>query len=142
MFGWFKERKKHSDRDSALNIASGLLAVQLAPKFQRPQDAFSTLMTNKVAAGYVFGFHDSMLQRLGLVDPAHPENGATLMKASYQNIFGESAGFALLSMSMNLQSEPSFIKGRMNGGEEFVSFAENKTPPMGLGRMLILGLEG
>jgi hypothetical protein len=38
----------------------------LLPKYSNPKQAFGDLMTNKRAAGYLFGLHDAMLQVSGL----------------------------------------------------------------------------
>lgn len=122
-----------------LDTVEKLLAIQLMPKYASPKEAFGSVMTNKRAAGYVFGFHDSLLQRLQLVDPAKTAKGAALMEESYKRTFGEQAGFALYSMSAASQENPEFQEGRMNGGNEIVEYIERKVPALGLGRILILG---
>jgi len=98
-------------------------------------------MTNKRAAGYLFGFHDSLLQRLGLYDPSNKNNSVKLMERSYKNLFGEQTGFALFSRSLHFQDDPEFVEGRMNGGNEIVQYLKEKVPPLGLGRILILGMK-
>ena len=46
---------KNDDRKKLfLTTAYNLLAVQLSPKYANPKDAFSELMTNKRASGYLF----------------------------------------------------------------------------------------
>lgn len=114
-----------------------LLAMQLLPSYSEPKQAFSSLMVNRRAAGYVYGMHDAMLQACGLA--SDPKKAGELLKESYQEIFGSSAGYALLSMSQHDQQESAFHEGRMEGGNELVDFVKAKVPPLGLGRMLILG---
>ena len=63
------------------------------------------------------------------------------MERSYKNLFGEQAGYALFSSSLHSQDDPGFVEGRMNGGNEIVQYLEEKVPPLGLGRILILGME-
>lgn len=124
-----------------LSTTSGLISVQLMPKYSSPKEAFGALMTNKRASGYLFGFHDSLLQRLDLYDPSNKNDSVKLMEKSYKNLFGEQAGYALFSSTLHSQDDPVFVEGRMNGGNEIVQYLEEKVPPLGLGRILILGIE-
>ncbi len=128
-------------RSVYLTTTFNLLSIQLLPKYSNPKQAFGALMTNKRAAGYVFGFHDSLLQKLGLYDPNHKDSSTDLLKQSYKGIFGEQAGFALYTMSLGSQDDSIFIEGRMNGGNEIANYIDSKVPPLGLGRILILGMD-
>jgi hypothetical protein len=141
-------------KSSALLIGK-LLSLQLVPTGDRLadfedehafspaelRDAFSSLMTNRLAAGYVFGFYDSYLQRMTFINVRDPNAGFRLIKFIYQNHFGDQAGLTLFNESINLQDDPTFQKGRQNGGTEIAKFLELRIPPIGLGRILILGLE-
>src|SRR5664279_3923239 len=51
-----ESRTSHSGdvERSYLSSVFGLLSVQLLPKYRHPSEAFSTLMTNKRASGYIF----------------------------------------------------------------------------------------
>jgi hypothetical protein len=138
MFGWFKKKKKQPDFKE---IVSSLISFQLIPKYQTASKAFGALMTNNVAAGYVFGFHDCLLQRMGLYDQSNPSKARELIEDSYKNIFGSQAGFALFSKSISKQEDPEFKRGRMEGGNEADKFLSTKTPALGLGRILILNIE-
>ena len=71
---------------SVASLIGNLLTLQLASHKTRIQDTFPALMRNKLAAGYVFGFHDSCLRIFGLLDPHDPRAGLGLMKASYQSM--------------------------------------------------------
>jgi len=124
-----------------LSTIGGLITVQLLPKYVRPKDSFPALMTNQRAAGYLFGFHDGLLQRLGLRDPVKKERAAALIESSYKRLFGEQAGFALYTKSVSSQDDQWFCEGRMLGGNEIVEYLDAKVPPLGLGRMLILNME-
>lgn len=121
-----------------LTTIDKLISIQLMPKYPNAKDSFSELMVNKNAAGYIFGFHDSFLQRLLLVDRKSTTAGAELMMISYKRIFGESTGFALYSMSLSSQENSDFQEGRMEGGLELSEYLDKKTPPFGLGRILLL----
>ncbi len=135
------QKNSSSPQDMYLSTTSGLVAAQLMPKYSSTKEAFGALMTNKRAAGYLFGFHDSLLQRIGLYDPNNKGNSVGLMERSYKNLFGEQAGYALFSSSLHSQDDPEFVEGRLNGGNEIVQYLEEKVPPLGLGRILILGME-
>jgi hypothetical protein len=98
-------------------------------------------MTNKLAAGYVFGFHDSCFQAFGRLDPNDPKANLSLVQTSYQTIFGDQAGFALFRMSIASQEDSDFQIGRQSGGEEYMEFVQEKTPPLGLQRILLLDFD-
>jgi len=126
---------------SIFSLIESLLTAQLISRFEHPKDAFSILMTNKLAAGYVFGLHDSCLTRFGRIDPSDPEVGLFLMQTSYQSIFGNQSGLALFEMSVVSQEDSEFQIGRQSGGEEYVEYTQQKTPPLGLQNILILGFD-
>lgn len=136
------QKSSSSPQEIYLSTTSGLVSSQLWPKYSSPKETFGALMTNKRAAGYLFGFHDSLLQHLGLYDPNNKSNSVDLMEKSYKNIFGEQAGYALFSSSLYSQDDLMFVEGRLNGGNEIVQYLEEKVPPLGLGRILILGMGG
>lgn len=124
-----------------LLTAKKLLALQLSTHHEDPKEAFSSIISNKVAAGYIFGFQDAFLDRFQLLDARNPDAGLALLRDSYQNIFGNQPGFALFESSMNFQRDPDFQKGRQHGGNELIEYMECGTPPLGLGRILFLGLD-
>lgn len=136
MFGWLKKRKKNP---GFKEIACELLTLQLVPKYQHASKAFGSLMTNDMAAGYVFGFHDCLLQRMKLYDFSNPNKAFELIEDSYKSIFGNQAGHMLFSKSVGMQDNSEFQNGRMEGGNEIDEFLSSKTPALGLGRMLVLG---
>ncbi len=124
-----------------LSAAGTLLSIQLLPRYAQARKAFPAIMTNKIASGYVFGFHDALLERLGLYTPANKESAQALIEKSYKHLFGQQAGCSLFSMSLNSQENAEFQKGRMNGGNEVIAYLEGKIPPLGLGRIVNMGLE-
>ena len=124
-----------------LATASGLITVQLLPKYPSPKKAFGAIMTNKRASGYLFGFHDSLLQHQGLRDQNNQSQAVELMEMSYRQLFGQQAGYVLFSSALNSQDDTEFAEGRINGGNELVAFLEKEVPPFGLGRILILGMK-
>jgi hypothetical protein len=124
-----------------ISTVGALIAAQLLPKYSKAGDAFSALMTNQRAAGYVFGFHDALLHRLGLRDPMNRGPAASLIESSYRRLFGEQAGFVLFDKSVASQDDQLFHEGRMAGGNDLGEYLDAKVPPLGLGRMLILGME-
>jgi len=122
--------KAESKEDVFVRTVSGLLSPQLAQGRESARKAFGEVMTNKRAQGYVFGVHDAMLQALEL--RGDQDAAKDLMERCYKGLFGESAGFALLTMSLNSQDDPAFHKGRMEGGGELEGFLDRKARPSGL----------
>ena len=123
------------------SLIEQLLTAQLMLKYEHPRDASSILMKNKVAAGYVFGFHDSFFQTFGRLDPNNPKADLSVIHNSYKTIFGAWAGTALFEMSIASQKDSEFQIGRESGGEEYFDFIKQKVPPLGLQRILILGFD-
>jgi hypothetical protein len=139
MFGLGK-KKKEQDVTAKFHAAiAGLVALQLWPKYATPREAFPAFMTSREARGYLFGMHDSLLQEWGLVSADNPETDVALIAASYKFIFGDSAGFALMSMSLNDIRDAEFHEARLDGGAELVRYVKDKTPPLGLARLLVIG---
>lgn len=120
----------------------GLISLQLIPKYSSPKEAISIFMTNKIASGYLLGFHDSLLQRLGLYNPGNKEYSTKLMEKSYKKLFGDQDGCTIFSLSLNLQGDTVFSNSRMNGGNDIVRYIEEKNPPFGLNRIIILHMQG
>lgn len=119
-------------------IVEGLISAQLASGFSTPRESFGTLMTNKAALGYVFGFHDALLQHTGLYDSIDSDKSKKLIEKSYKNIFGEQSGYTLFSSSLNNQENTDFSDGRLVGGNDLFEFTKDKVPPVGLLRILFL----
>lgn len=126
--------RTESKEDAFIRTVSGLLSPQLAQGRESPKMAFGAVMTNKRAQGYVFGMHDAMIQALGL--RGDQNTAKALMETCYKGMFGEQAGFALLSMSLGNQDDPAFHKGRMEGGGELDGFLDRKIRPAGLAAIL------
>jgi hypothetical protein len=126
---------------SIISLIEMLLTAQLLSRYEHPRDAHTAIMTSKVAAGYVFGFHDSCLRMLKRLDPSDPTIGLSLMQASYQHIFGHRPGSALFELSVQAQKDRKFQIGRLSGGEEYAEFIGAKSPPLGLQRILFLGFD-
>lgn len=124
-----------------ISLIEQLLTAQLMLKYEHPREAFSTLTTNKLAAGYVFGFHGSCFQTFGRFDPNNPKSDLSEIRNSYRTIFGVEAGTALFEMSIASQSNSEFQIGRLSGGEEYIEFIQKKSPPLGLQRILLLGFD-
>jgi len=135
VFNWFK--KKKAPELEFIPLIEKLLNLQVASKNTNIRRLFSTFMTNKQASGYIFGFHDSMLQSIGLYNANNPENAAYLIEASYKNLFGSQAGYALFNTSLANQNDSDFEKGVMHGGEDMYEYFNNQVPATGLSLILL-----
>ena len=136
MFGLFKKCRFKNDVIGLIAIVEKLLSLQLISTHLR--NTFPKLMTNKVAAGYVFGFYDACFRMHGLVNPVNSKD-PLLLETSYKYIFGDQAGVVLLNSSIDWQMDREFQIGRQSGGEEYVGLKQKRTPPWGLARILGLG---
>lgn len=79
---------------------------------------FGTVMTDERIAGYVFGAHDAVVQRVMKVTASNQGMAKVLILASYRDLFGEQAGNAAMTRSLGLQDSPHFEAGRALGGRE------------------------
>ena len=133
VFGLFK--KKVSKPASFRDAASSALAIQLALT-----DADTKrLLSDKFALGYMFGFHDGLLQAMEMGNRA---DAFTAMAASYECLFADSPdGPVILEQSLHLQDDATFKKGMVAGGTELFEYLKEKKPPMGLATHL-QGSEG
>lgn len=134
-----KTTARDEDAKPVVEIIEQLLSLQLAFDQKHPRDAFPTLMTNRLAAGYVFGFHDACFHIYGFSSPNDRAAGMGLLEASYKHIFGDQAGFVLFGSSLRWQTDREFQIGRQSGGEDFTEFKSKGTPPLGLQRIIGLG---
>lgn len=124
-----------------ISLIEKLLTAQLMLRYECVGDAFSALMTNKLAAGYVFGFHDACFQTFGRLDQNSPTADFSIVQTSYKNLFDDARGVALFERSISLQNDADFQIGRLSGGEEYMEFVKLKTTPLGLQRILLLGFD-
>jgi hypothetical protein len=92
-------------------------------------------MCDNYALGYIFGYHDGVLQALKVEDQLEIH---AIMAVSYETIFGNQAIAAqLFRKSLDAQNDETFRKGMIKGGSEAVAFfRENKTL-MGLSKWLM-----
>lgn len=126
--------KSESREEVFIKTMTSLLSPQLAQGREHSKMAFGAVMTNKRAMGYVFGMHDAMIQVLGL--RGNQNKAKALMEICYKGIFGDQAGFTLLSVSLTKQGDSDFHKGRMEGGGELNGFLDSKRRPDGLAAIL------
>src|SRR6516164_5583146 len=80
MFGFLRKkfsednRSQHND-DSPQSIVEGLIVAQLSLEYHQPKEAFSSIMTNKIALGYILGLHDACFQSVEKIDRENPNAG-------------------------------------------------------------------
>ncbi len=134
-----EQKNDLSKVQSVIDLIERLLSLQLVLSHKHPREAFSTLMTNKLAAGYVFGLHDACFQIYGLIDPNDRAAGLWMLIASYKRIFGDQAGFVLVDSSLRWQTDHEFAVGWQSGAEDFADFKMDGNPTLGLQRIISLG---
>lgn len=127
-FGLFK--KKPDRAQVAIEAISSVLKLQLA--LGGANDGESVSLSDEWALGYLFGYHDGVLQAFELGDQTLE---FVVMTASYQELFG-SAGAHFLRKSLDSQSRQTFMKGMFAGGQEATEFISEKKPPLGLSTYL------
>ena len=119
-------RKNQKKTKAALEVASRALTVQLTLASANAK----TVENDKFALGYLFGFHDGLLQALKVSSQTEV---LAIVAVSFDKLFGDQqTAAALLSKCLALQKDALFMKGMMTGGGEAVAFLKEEAPPMGL----------
>lgn len=125
--------KRPDAAEVALKIIPTSLLIQLSlvdPSKTTP----GSLMSNHYALGYIFGYHDGVLQALKVNNQT---TSLAIMSVSYDTIFGGPNNAApLLRKSLEIQHDESFKKGVMTGGREAFAFLSEEKPPLGLSECL------
>ncbi|MGE3166373.1 MAG: hypothetical protein AB7O52_15820 [Planctomycetota bacterium] len=128
VFGLFK--KKPDKGKVALEFIPYVLQVQLT----LGGGGAAAIAADHWALGYVFGFHDGVLQALEVNDQTE---SMAMMAVSYLKLFGgPDTGAKLFRQCLDLQRNQMFMKGVFAGGGEAVAYLRDRTPPMGLARHL------
>ena len=95
-------------------------------------------MANKIASGYIFGFHEAFVEQYRLMDINEPVPGLIVIHNSYSNLFGKLAGSTLFEACRYSLKDPAFRVGRISGGYEFIEFMGREIPPLSLATILSL----
>jgi hypothetical protein len=122
-------RKTSDRRHFATQVVSNILALQISLACAVP----SAIRQDPFALGYVYGYHDRVLQMLGVSDRSE---GLAMMAAGYQNLFGERLGSTVLGDSVDLQGHPRFVKGAFQGEEDAGQYLHARKLSMGLASYL------
>jgi hypothetical protein len=122
-----------------LSTTETLIAVQLSPQYETPYHAFSSIIANKIASGYIFGLHEAFVEQYRLMDINDPVVGLSVIHNSYANLFGKLAGSTLFEACRYSLKDPAFHMGRISGGYDFIEFMGREIPPLSLATILILG---
>jgi len=134
MFEFFK--KKKGPFDAAIKLATELLQIQVSLWGAQNNHEFKRRLMDLYSRGYILGLCDAVSQSAGVKDDGER---MALLTTVHDILFGEERGTAIAEQSLRDLEEPTFVKGRMRGGQELVEFARNKTPPLGLTAYLQTG---
>lgn len=138
MFGLFKKkvapRPAPSANENIIDKAAVLLNLQLL--LCRSQDGYLSGLDSKPVRGYLVGFFDCALQKLG--NPVRSdEEFATLLVHGHAQLLGSDLGDTqrYTFASLRLQDDPDFARGQAEGGSECNDMLTGKTASaLGLAR--------
>lgn len=113
-------------------------AIQLQLQLADPSKTTpANLLRNHYALGYIWGYHDAVLQALKVNNQT---TCLAIMSVSYDTIFGGLTNAApLFRKSLNIQEDVAFRNGMMKGGQEAIAFLREEKPPFGLSECLSHG---
>ena len=123
--------KKKPDRSKvALDVIPSVLQVQLT----LGGGSAETVFADNWALGYIFGFHDGVMQAMEV----EQAESMAIMAISYIKLFdNHDSGAKLFRQSMDLQRNQIFMKGVFAGGQEAVEYLRDRKPPLGLSGHLL-----
>ena len=125
-------RPKPSATEAALNLIPPVIELQLT--LASGKNSPDHLRNDNYALGYIFGYHDGILQALKVNDQS---TILAIMAVSYDTIFGgQTVAAQLLRKSLEAQRDATFRQGMIKGGEEAIAFIREKKTPMGLSAWL------
>lgn len=125
--------QKPDATEVALKIVPTGIGLQLGLADPSKANA-SFLITDHYALGYVFGYHDAVLQTLKVDNQT---SCLAIMSVSYDTIFGGATNAVpLLRKSLDLQQDEVFRNGMMKGGREAIAFLREQKPSFGLSTWL------
>lgn len=122
-------RKTSDRRHFATQAVSNILALQISLACAVP----SAIREDPFALGYVYGYHERVLQMLGVDDRGE---SLAIMAAGYRNLFGEHLGSTVLGDSVDMQGHPRFLKGAFQGEEDAGQYLRARRLSMGLASYL------
>ena len=122
MFGFFKKKEaprpaQASANENIMDKTAALLNLQLM--LCRSQDGYLTGLDSKFVRGYLVGYFDCSLQKLG-----HPvqsdEEFAMLLLRGHAQLLGNDVGDTQRYTfgSLRLQDDPDFARGQAEGGND------------------------
>lgn len=121
-----------SPKQSAAEIVVNMVAPTILLQLTLAASRYSpdTLKEDNYALGYIFGYHDAVLQALKVDDHS---SILAIMAASYNNIFSDQTVAAqLLRKSLDSQHDATFMNGVIKGGGDAISSVREKQIQMGL----------
>lgn len=143
VLGLFKNkgvnRPRLSANENIIENAAALLDLHLS--LCRSQDGYLAGLDSKLVRGYLVGFLDCALQKLG-----HPvgsdEEFAMLLIHGHGKLLGSELGDTqrYTFASLRLQDDPEFARGQGEGGNECNDLLTGKTTrALGLARYIMQG---
>lgn len=129
MFDLFKKKKRNIE--SAAEIASGIVTVQLALGGADLITIFNA--KDNFALGYVFGAHSAACQAMGI--PHSSPEGLRVLATGYQALAGSTAE-GIVDWSLSMQRDQQFNQGSQLGGQQVIELLRDKKNPVGLAKHL------
>jgi hypothetical protein len=115
---------------AAVHICSELIGFQLRATCCNPY----TLSQDRWALGYVWGFLDGVLRRMG-IDAS--EDRASVYSAFFSTLFNDpDINATLFTLSLRSQDMPAFEAGAKKGGQDALQDSDAGTPAFGLSEHL------
>jgi len=121
-----------SPKPSATEIVVNMVAptIQLQLTLAASRYSPDTLKEDNYALGYIFGYHDAVLQAFNVNDDS---TIIGTMAVSYDVIFSsQTVASQLLRKSLDSQHDATFRNGLIKGGGDAISSAREKQIKMGL----------
>ena len=130
----FRRETPRSVEDNALQVAAGLIQLQLALSSSAP--TFRERLCHPYARGYLFGIFDAHISLFATDEISEEERANQIALGHFCALDQFKSVEDFINLSFRLVREPEFISGQVRGGEEYVSFINTKRTPMQLAEYL------
>jgi hypothetical protein len=112
------------DGSTAVNTSVTILRECIEFGAAGPDGPHRERLTNPFARGYVFGFSDACIQRLGVFDELE---SLALIAAVHETLFGQKTGSLLVHDALDDQLDADFAHGRSAGEEDHFRWSNDRS---------------
>nr|DAK44497.1 MAG TPA: hypothetical protein [Caudoviricetes sp.] len=133
--------QKEVAKENFLKLSHNVINMVFVLCGTTPSGAARQVLVHERAAGYLSGVYFCLVADTGLRKFHKTDEWVAIVRESYINIFGYSYGHLLFSAPSVYKGDADFHEGQKAGLDDIKRYMDNNEPPLGLSRILVLGLK-